>query len=484
MYTLIHRRLVCLTDMSRLTAGGTSKDQAVEPRRGPQLTTLFQDPDTLDSLDSTMQLAGCTLHIIGVAATTAAAAAAAANALGHVCRMWDGDTTYAKQNGGEFEFAMGGGTSLPMTQSFWRWLMAQSVQWGLQMYEQDWLYTEFVGVNGTLLRSATLGRQWLMQMDRGVHEHNMGLQLCMVWPRHVLQSLEMPSVTQARASSDYSVKSEQWRIGDNSLFLGAIGLRPTKDCFRSNSSSGEPYPRLQAAVSSLSGGPVFPCDEIGTSDVQLIMRSCNAAGELLQPTRAATPIDASILWKAGMSGSLNQASGEIWRADTWLDCSSDVDRACLHFPQILAAASGAYQLNMSELLDPGEAAPQLGFVAVETKSMTKATAVTATTSLRLPATTKDKFQIWSFSPRMQSGWALLGESTTKWVPVSTTRFEDLSVDNSDGLSVRVKGLAGEVVEISAVAPEELRIRTTRCVLPEGGVARVSFKMAGTSCEPV
>ena len=71
------------------------------------------------------------------------------------------------------------------------------------MYEQDWLYTEFIGVNKTLLRSATLGRQWLMQMDRGVHEYNLGLQLCMAWPRHVLQSLEMPSVTQGRGSPDY-----------------------------------------------------------------------------------------------------------------------------------------------------------------------------------------------------------------------------------------------------------------------------------------
>jgi hypothetical protein len=38
----------------------------------------------------------------------------------------------------------------------------------------------------------------------------------------------------------------------------------------------------QAVVSSLSGGPVFPCDEIGTSDVALIMRSCNTDGLLLQ----------------------------------------------------------------------------------------------------------------------------------------------------------------------------------------------------------
>ena len=371
-------------------------------------------------------------------------------------RMWAGDTTYAKQNGGDFDFTIAGGTSLPMTQDFWMWLIGDSVKWGLQMYEQDWLYTEFVGVNGTLLRSATLGRQWLMQMDRGVHHYNLGLQLCMAWPRHVLQSLEMPSVTQGRGSPDYNVKSDQgapqtgpgtdgghsghqWRIGDNALFLDAIALRPTKDCFQSNQSSGERYPRLQAAVSSLSGGPVFPCDEIGTSDVALIMRSCNKDGELLQPTRSAAPIDASIAWKAGVNVGAN-ASGEIWQADSWLDGEDALSG--IHYPQVIAADSGAYTLTMAELLDEGEAAPPLGFVAVEANSSAtgdKATAVTASASLSLPATTEATFNVWTFCPRLGSGWALLGECSTKWVPVSPQRFFDIVDDSADGLSVRVKG---------------------------------------------
>lgn len=52
-------------------------------------------------------------------------------------RMWAGDTTYAKQNGGQFDFTVAGGTSLPMTEDFWMWLIGDSVKWGLQMYEQD-----------------------------------------------------------------------------------------------------------------------------------------------------------------------------------------------------------------------------------------------------------------------------------------------------------------------------------------------------------
>ena len=87
--------------------------------------------------------------------------------------------TYAKQNGGSFDWIVQDG-AVPLTQEFWTWLISTSIKWGLQMYEQgttaaadrhcyenaglilstaDWLYTEFVGVNGTFLRSATLGRQ-------------------------------------------------------------------------------------------------------------------------------------------------------------------------------------------------------------------------------------------------------------------------------------------------------------------------------------
>lgn len=401
-------------------------------------------------------------------------------------RMWSGEVTYAKANGGEFDFIVPvpGGTqqALPLTADFWLWLIGESVQWGLQMYEQDWLYSEFTGVNGTLLRSATLGRQWLMQMDRGVHEHNLGLQLCMAWPRHVLQSLEMPSVTQGRASSDYSLKSEQWRIGDGALFLDAIALRPTKDCFRSNQTSGEAFPRLQAAVSSLSGGPVFPCDELGTSDVDLIMRSCNRDGELLQPTRSATPIDANILWKTGIVlGSADIARGEIWRADTWIDVAGN---SALHFPQILAAASGPYALNIAELLDDGEIAPADGFVAVEANSSQPgniAVAVNASAPLELPRTDKSSFNVWSLAPRLPSGWALLGECSTKWVPVSSQRFSDVVDDSVNGLSVKVRGPPSEIVQVSAVAPDSLTIENVACTIPQGGVSIAKFNKVGSKC---
>lgn len=36
---------------------------------------------------------------------------------------------------------------------------------------------------------------------------------------------------QARVSEDYHPGGDQWRIGVTSLFVGALGMRPSKDTF-------------------------------------------------------------------------------------------------------------------------------------------------------------------------------------------------------------------------------------------------------------
>ena len=75
----------------------------------------------------------------------------------------------------------------------------------------------------------------------------------------------------------------------------AVAIAPTKDNYwstdiQTGSAYGdfakikESYNRLQAAVSTLSKGPVAPSDKIGRSDTALIMKSCAANGKLLQVT--------------------------------------------------------------------------------------------------------------------------------------------------------------------------------------------------------
>ena len=50
-----------------------------------------------------------------------------------------------------------------------------SQAWGLYVYEQDWLFTEFVGTSATL-SSATLSRQWLLQMGGAAEKAGLRIQ--------------------------------------------------------------------------------------------------------------------------------------------------------------------------------------------------------------------------------------------------------------------------------------------------------------------
>ena len=51
----------------------------------------------------------------------------------------------------------------------------------------------------------------------------------MSWSRHILQSVELQAVTQARASGDYHPGDDQWIVGITSIFADAVAIRPTKD---------------------------------------------------------------------------------------------------------------------------------------------------------------------------------------------------------------------------------------------------------------
>jgi hypothetical protein len=117
-----------------------------------------------------------------------------------------------------------------------------------------------------------------------------------------------------------AVTENQWTIGVTSIFLDALGLRPSKDNYQSMVSepgnpkmSGERFNRLQAAVLTLSCGPVAPSDGVNASDVALIMRSCSANGTLLQPDHPAKAIDAQFSTAiAGAPGVL----GQVWSTET------------------------------------------------------------------------------------------------------------------------------------------------------------------------
>ena len=85
----------------------------------------------------------------------------------------------AASKGGWF-CADDGGYALPAEQKFWDDLLLSSrVKWGLAVYEQDWLYTEFLGLNATLQSSATGAKKWLTQMATAAAHVGVTVQYCM-----------------------------------------------------------------------------------------------------------------------------------------------------------------------------------------------------------------------------------------------------------------------------------------------------------------
>ena len=123
--------------------------------------------------------------------------------------------------------------NLKKPQKTWDFLIEQAARWGIVVYEQDWLYNEFNDLQ-CVQESASLARQWMMQIGEACQVHGLTIQLCMSYPRHILQSLELSSVTQARISADYMHDRSQWKIGETSLFVHSIGIRGSKDNFYTN----------------------------------------------------------------------------------------------------------------------------------------------------------------------------------------------------------------------------------------------------------
>ncbi|KAF2355654.1 Kringle, partial [Trinorchestia longiramus] len=147
-------------------------------------------------------------------------------------RYFASDTDYATQNGGEYPFYIEESTlkAVPLDKSFWDDLFDEALEWGLAVYEQDWLDREYEEVS-VLHTNVTLGDDWLHNMATSAGEREVPVQYCMSLPREAVHGGRESVVTQIRVSDDYHLASNQWMIGHTSLFAYALGMRPFKDVF-------------------------------------------------------------------------------------------------------------------------------------------------------------------------------------------------------------------------------------------------------------
>jgi len=395
-------------------------------------------------------------------------------------RFWSMNTDYARQNGGNWTFILDKTSqyALPYDQEFWNYLMKSSRKWGLTTYEQDWLDVQFDKFL-PLTNSATLGRTWLMQMGTAAANNGISIQYCMSHCRHMLASVEIPAVTQARASGDYAQsRYDQWsQLGTTAMFAYALGVAPSKDNYWSTSiqkgnkwgdSSTEQHSRLQAAVSTLTKGPVCPSDKIGLSDRALIMRSAMSDGTLLQPSRPATQLDMMFVNAAfgETAAAAATAEEELWFADT--------DVSGSRYGVLFAARlSKTYKVDVANDLGFNLAK----FVAVETNTTSTLTSAEFG-KLSLSANGVYDFVLYNLAERLSNGWAVLGECKEKWVGVSKARMQSVSVTDTD-VSVIVRGAPGETVTLTFAPPKGTSTVEFSCKVGEDSTAR--FLMPSKQC---
>lgn len=240
-------------------------------------------------------------------------------------RWWAIDTIYFEN----YTFIMDdvNQMSLPLgNDSFWIDLLSEaSHSWGLIMYEQDWMHAQTARFL-PLITDINLGRQWLISMGQGAEKAQITIQYCSAYPRHALQALEIPRVTQARVSSDYTSHivdhDIQWNIGITNMFADALGIAPSKDTFWSNMnesgssykpSAMEPLPDREILMATLSTGPVGVGDGINFINKERIMRCCREDGLILKPDRPVTMINSFLADWAENNGELK---GELYSTQT------------------------------------------------------------------------------------------------------------------------------------------------------------------------
>ena len=238
-------------------------------------------------------------------------------------RYWAANTSYAEKYA--FVFDTLHGKALPVSNdSFWVDLLGNAHrEWGLILYEQDWMNAQTINFT-PLLTDIHLGHRWLTSMGAAADQVGVNIQYCLSLPRHALQALEIPRVTQARASNDYALhimqknSRPQWNIGISSMLAVAIGVAPFKDVLWSTvNEPNAPYPALvmepvpdrEILIATLSTGPVAPGDGIDYIDVTRIMRCCREDGLILKPDRPLTMIDALVADWAQHSGVIQ---GELY----------------------------------------------------------------------------------------------------------------------------------------------------------------------------
>jgi hypothetical protein len=350
-------------------------------------------------------------------------------------RWYNQDTPYCQR----YECVYGRGAkrpALPIDPKFWDEIMDNAVNYGVKVYEQDWLITQMNMI--PWLRSGLHNAEsWFDAMAHAASARGLTMQLCMASPEFFLQQVKHDNITQVRGSDDYQagiLKDYYWpNFHTTSMFAYAVGLWPFKDNFQSAPGQrlvrSEKWPLEEALISILSAGLVGPSDRIGKADPALLMRTCRKDGVLLKPDRPATPIDLMFLdtkkpWIV-TTGSSHEIGETGYLAAFNIKPAKTLDTSVTLADLGLAGDYAAYNWRTHEL--------KLGADRIEFGKMPQ----------------NDGFY-YVLCPMLPNGMAVIGE-TDKFVTLSRKRFPRVAFENG-ALTIDIAGVPGEQVSLSVYVP--------------------------------
>jgi hypothetical protein len=337
--------------------------------------------------------------------------------------------------------------ALPIEPEFWDEIMDNAVEYGVSVYEQDWLVTQ-MDLIPWLRADIDNAELWFDSMVKAADARGLTMQLCMASPGFFLQQMKHFNVTHVRTSGDYLAggpKTYWWpKFHKTSMLAYATGMYPWKDVHMSSSGQrllrSERWPLEETLIANLSAGPVGPGDKLGTADRELLMRTCRSDGVLLKPDLPAMPIELMFVDNKKPWIVTTKSSHKI--GDTFYVAAFNMrpgktrDRSVTFEELGIAGSYAIYNWRTREVILKAD--------GINFGKMPK----------------NDAFY-YALCPMLDCGLAVIGEAD-KFVTVSKKRFPEISYDNGV-LSLTVEGVPGGVVPISMYVSCDERA-ASKCLL--------------------
>jgi len=336
---------------------------------------------------------------------------------------------------------------------FFERFFTQQQGWGLSMYEQDWMCTEYDEANA-LQTNITLADLWLQGMADGAAGSGRTVQYCMPYPYDVLAAASHSAVTNARATGDYFHAKDQWAVGGTSLFYWAIGVLPFKDGFYSSTNKQvggqtvgpELNPDREALMATLSCAMVGPMDGIFLLNKTRIMTTCREDGVVLKPDKPVSTSD----W------CFRQADPTCTVYHTHSDVASqatDVSDARVHYH--FNSDNKPMMADMVYLSE--QVANKVPYIVYNwyTREVTK-----LQQSNQIAAGYEG--HIYAVVSHVHhNGWAFVGE-VDKYVTASSLRVNTVTAGaqgtaSEFTITANVTGVAGEVIQLCAVKSSTMQL---------------------------